>query len=146
MTIQTKPKEEEMATIAGTWAAVEVDWGPSGSVVKASPFTFNADGTWSYQYGGGRWVQVGGLALWNFNNAPGLIYTANVNNDAMSGSMGYATANGAKGCFYALRVPIPAAFASMFAQKQGVGDVVTTPPPVEEVTPAVHEDVAVGVR
>jgi M6 family metalloprotease-like protein len=146
MTIKTKGKEEEMPSIAGTWAVVEVDWGPTGSVVKAGPFTFNADGSWSYQYGGGRWVQVGGMAAWNFTNAAGLIYTANVNNDAMSGVMGYAKANGIKGCFYALRVPVPAPFASMFAQQEGVGDVVTTAPLKEEKPAPVPEDVLVGAK
>jgi M6 family metalloprotease-like protein len=145
MTLKIKAKEEEMASITGTWAVVEVDWGPTGSVVKASPFTFNSDGSWAYQFGGGRWVQVGGMATWNFTNAAGLIYTATVNNDAMSGIMGYATANGAKGCFYALRVPVPAPFASMFAQEKGVGDVVTTPQARETETP-VEEDVLAGVK
>ena len=135
-----------MASIVGTWAVVEVDWGPAGHVVKAGPFTFNADGSWAYQYGGGRWVQVGGIVVWNFTNAAGLMYTASVNNDAMTGMMGYATANGLKGCFYALRVPVPAPFASMFAQQEGIGDVVTMPPSREVEAAPVHEDIAVGVK
>jgi M6 family metalloprotease-like protein len=95
--------------IVGTWNVIAVDWGCQGSVVKAAPFTFNSDGTWTYTFGGGNWIQVGGMAAWNFTNAPGLIYTANVSIDAMVGIMGYATGGSSStGCFYALRNPSPA--------------------------------------
>src|SRR5215207_198826 len=128
MTISTQGGVDAMASVVGTWPIVAVDWGCTGSVLKASAFTFNADGTWSYAFGGGRWVQVGATAFWNFNNAPGLVYTATVHADAMSGIMGYASAppNPGSGCFYALRAPSPA------------------PAPAEPATAPAPADPAVG--
>lgn len=102
-------------SIVGTWNVVIVDWGCGGNPLHASPFTFNSDGTWSYQFGGGRWVQVEGMATWNFNNAAGLIYTANVTQESLAGIQGYASAppNPGNGCFYALRQAAPAAAPSL---------------------------------
>lgn len=107
MTVRTKGAED-MTSIIGTWNIVAVDWGCTGNVGAAAPFTFHADGTWTYQFGGGRWFQVGDMATWNFTNAAGLIYAANTNANAMTGVMGYATGNGSTGCFYLLRSPSPA--------------------------------------
>jgi hypothetical protein len=109
-TMSFKAKGSGMAAgIVGTWNVIAVDRGCQGSVAKAPPFTFNSDGTWTYAFGGGNWIQVGGMAAWNFSNAPGLIYTANVSIDAMAGIMGYATGGSSStGCFYALRNPLPA--------------------------------------
>jgi hypothetical protein len=114
MTISTQSEESDMASVVGTWPVVAVDWGAKGAVVKAGAFTFQADGTWSYAFGGGRWVQVDATVFWNFSNAPGLVYTATVHADAMSGIMGYASAppNPGSGCFYALRAPSPAPAAT----------------------------------
>lgn len=103
------------SSIVGTWNVIMVDWGGGGNPVKAAPFTFNANGTWTYQFGGGKWFQLEGMAAWNFDNAAGLIYTANVTIDAMVGIMGYATATPSKGCFYALRNAPPAALATAAA-------------------------------
>jgi hypothetical protein len=102
-------------SIVGTWNVVIVDWGCGGNPLHAYPFTFNADGTWTYQFGGGRWVQVEGMATWNFNNAPGLIYVASVTEEALSGIQGYASAppNPGTGCFYALRQAAPMAAPSL---------------------------------
>jgi M6 family metalloprotease-like protein len=114
MTISTQSEESDMASVVGTWPVVAVDWGAKGAVVKAGAFTFQADGTWSYAFGGGRWVQVDATVFWNFANAAGLVYTATVHADAMSGIMGYASAppNPGSGCFYALRAPSPAPAAT----------------------------------
>jgi hypothetical protein len=97
-------------SIVGTWNVVIVDWGCGGSPLRASPFTFNQDGTWAYQFGGGRWFQVEGMAAWTFDNAPGLVYSANVTLNALVGVQGYASAppNPGTGCFYALRQASPA--------------------------------------
>lgn len=114
MTFTTAKGDENMSNIVGTWNIVGVDWGCTGSVSKAGPFTFNADGSWTYPYGGGRWTQVGDMAIWNFDRAAGLIYTAAVNASAMNGIMGYV-GTGSKGCFYALRQPLPAASPEMTA-------------------------------
>lgn len=93
-------------SIAGTWNGF-VAWGDSGPPVSdaSTVWTFNANGTWTYEFGGGRWIQVEGLVTWNFNNAPGLIYTANVTRNAIDGIMGYAAAgpNPGTGSFYAVR-------------------------------------------
>jgi hypothetical protein len=75
-------------------------------------WTFNADGTWTYEFGGGRWIQVEGLVAWNFSAdkeeplaQASLIYTANVTRNALDGIMGYPVAGSSPGtgCFYAVR-------------------------------------------
>ena len=87
MTITTKGGSS-MASIVGTWNIVGVSWG-GGPVLKAGPFTFNANGTWTYAFGGGRWAQIGDMVFWNFTNAAGLVYTANTQAASMTGIMGY---------------------------------------------------------
>jgi M6 family metalloprotease-like protein len=122
ITVQTRGGAADMSSVVGTWAVIAVDWGCTGTVAKATPFTFNADGTWSYGFGGGRWLQVGGIVEWNFNNAAGLTYSANIGPNAMSGIMGYLTTGGLKGCFYALRSPSPSspgALASLLSSLLG---------------------------
>jgi hypothetical protein len=47
-------------------------------LITANPLTFNADGSWTYVNGGGRWIQVEGMYFFNFTNAAGLVYAANV--------------------------------------------------------------------
>lgn len=91
-------------SLIGTWGGM-VDWGPSNKYVSAGPWTFKNDGTWSYASGGGRWIQVDDIAIWTFNNAPGLVYTCTVAADGLKGVMGYTSAppNPGKGRFYALR-------------------------------------------
>lgn len=99
--------------IVGTWTGY-VAWGCSGPPVSDSStvWTFNADGTWTYEFGGGRWIQVEGLVAWNFSAdvgepqaAASLIYTANVTRNALDGIMGYPVAGSSPGtgCFYAVR-------------------------------------------
>lgn len=129
MTLTTDGGGSAMASVVGTWPVVAVDWGCSGSVLKASAFTFKSDGTWTYAFGGGRWIQVGGSVFWNFTNAPGLVYTASVNVDAMSGVMGYASAppNPGSGCFYALRAPSPAPPAPGVTEAAAVADPAVSP-------------------
>jgi hypothetical protein len=101
-------------SIVGQWTAF-VAWGDAGPPVNAGIFTFESDGSWSYQFGGGRWIQVEGLAFWNFTNAAGLVYTANVTRNAVDGIMGYAVAdsNPGSGSFYAVRETGPAAAAAV---------------------------------
>jgi len=101
-------------SIVGTWTGY-VAWGCSGPPVSSSAtvWTFNADGSWTYEFGGGRWIQVEGLVAWNFkadtNEPPivaeDLVYTANVTRNALDGIMGYpvAGASPGTGCFYAVR-------------------------------------------
>lgn len=120
-------------SIVGTWQA-SVDWGDSGSPVTTSSlvFTFKSDGSWTYAFGGGRWIQVEGLVAWNFTNAAGLIYTANVTRNALDGIMGYATAGSSPGtgAFYAVRQQ-PAAAAAAAEEKAAVPgdhDLATGPP------------------
>jgi immune inhibitor A len=91
----------DMSSIVGTWN-VMVDWGNDGAPVPAGPFTFNANGTWSYPFGGGRWIQVDGVAAWTFTNAAGLVYTGTITHNAVLGIMGYTSAppNPGTGSFY----------------------------------------------
>jgi hypothetical protein len=96
-------------SIVGTWNGF-VAWGDSGQPIgnSSTVWTFNADGSWTYEFGGGRWIQVEGLVTWNFtdNDEPaGLIYSANVTRNALDGIMGYANgkATPGTGSFYALR-------------------------------------------
>ena len=93
-------------SIVGTWNGF-VAWGDSGPPVSnaSTVWKFNADGSWNYEFGGGRWIQVEGLVTWNFKNAAGLIYTANVTRNGLDGIMGYAVAGSSPGTgsFYAVR-------------------------------------------
>lgn len=116
-----------MATsIIGTWN-VFVDWGCDGNPLQASPFTFNSDGSWTYQFGGGRWIQVEGMVAWNFSQAEGLVYTANVTRNALVGAMGYmlddVPPTSITGCFYMLRQSggAPAALQPSRAAAEEVG-------------------------
>lgn len=93
-------------SIVGVWNGF-VAWGDSGAPISnaSTVWTFRADGTWSYEFGGGRWIQVEGLVAWNFTNAEGLIYTANVTRNALDGIMGYAKGGSTPGTgsFFAIR-------------------------------------------
>jgi hypothetical protein len=53
------------SSIVGTWNTF-VDWGDTGSPIIANPLTFNSDGSWTYRFGGGQWVQVEGMYFFNF--------------------------------------------------------------------------------
>lgn len=115
-------------SIVGTWTGY-VAWGCSGPPVSSSAtvWTFNADGSWSYEFGGGRWIQVEGLVAWNFkadtNEPPivaeDLVYTANVTRNALDGIMGYPVAGSSPGtgCFYAVRHEKGAAAAAVAPSK-----------------------------
>ena len=109
-------------SIVGTWNTF-VDWGDTGSAIIANPFTFNADGTWSYAFGGGQWVQVEGMCFFNFNNAPGLIYTANVTADTVSGIMGYPGSSTGAWWGTHLGAPHAAAAESLAERDVAVGPV-----------------------
>ena len=101
-------------SVVGTWNGF-VAWGCSGPPVSNSStvWTFKPDGTWTYAFGGGRWIQVEGLVAWNFSAEKdeeplaqaSLIYTANVTRNALDGIMGYpvGVASPGTGCFYAVR-------------------------------------------
>ncbi|MGY1636887.1 M6 family metalloprotease domain-containing protein [Geodermatophilus sp. SYSU D00742] len=132
--VRTKGAAGDGTSIVGSWAVVGVDWGCTGTVATAGPFTFHADGTWSYAFGGGRWAQVGDTVVWDFTNAPHLVYSAGASASAMSGVMCHLTAGGGTGCFYALRTPAPtsidaiaAALSALLRNVQAAdgGDVVT---------------------
>ncbi|MGD8401881.1 MAG: hypothetical protein PVH64_13295 [Bacillota bacterium] len=115
----------EANSIVGTWTGY-VDWGCDGSTVSTGPWIFNADGSWTYSNGGGQWIQVGDMVAWNFNNAAGLIYTANLGRNSMQGIMGYASeTRNRTGCFYAL------------PQKKGKS--------LSEAAPLTTEDASIGL-
>jgi hypothetical protein len=109
-------------SIVGTWSGF-VSWGDAGPPVSnaSTLWTFKADGSWSYEFGGGRWIQVEGLVAWNFtdNDEPaGLIYTGNVTRNAIDGIMGYANAGSTPGTgsFYAVREQAAGAAAAVVAR------------------------------
>ncbi|MCD4484782.1 hypothetical protein LQR31_09885 [Chromobacterium vaccinii] len=106
-------------SIVGTWTGY-VDWGNTGSPVHNSStvWTFNADGSWTYPFGGGRWIQNEGMVFWNFNSAPGLVYAANVTRNALDGIQGYATASPSSGQFYAVRGTVAAIAAAAKQAKE----------------------------
>jgi hypothetical protein len=103
-------------SIAGKWNGF-VAWGDAGPPVSnaSTVWTFNANGSWTYEFGGGRWIQVEGLVFWNFSNAPNLVYSGNVTRNAIDGIMGYATAGSSpgSGSFYAVREATRAAAAKV---------------------------------
>ena len=106
-------------SIVGTWNGF-VAWGDSGPPVSnaTTVWTFNADGSGTYEFGGGRWFQVEGLVVWNFTDGKepaGLVYTANVTRNAIDGIMGYANAGTTPGTgsFYAVRQQAGAAPAAV---------------------------------
>jgi hypothetical protein len=115
-------------SIVGTWTGY-VAWGCSGPPVSNSStvWTFKADGTWTYEFGGGRWIQVEGLVAWNFKAdteeppivAGSLVYTANVTRNALDGIMGYPVAGTSPGtgCFYAVRQEAGAPAAALVPSK-----------------------------
>lgn len=120
MAFSTAGEGAEADSIVGTWHSVCVDWGCGGNTFEVGPFTFCANGSWSYQYGGGKWFQVGSMVAWNFDNAPELIYTANVTVNAMNGIIGYPVAGFAfKGCFYAVRHPLSVADKAAVSKPDG---------------------------
>ncbi len=134
-------------SIVGTWN-IFVDWGCDGNPVQASPFTFNSDGTWTYQFGGGRWIQVEGMAFWNFENAQGLIYTANVTRNGMAGIQGYASPppNPGKGCFCATRQEGSGTIAAT-TMSEGFDIAVASQPATVTTTEAAGGfDIAVGTQ
>lgn len=101
------------SSIVGTWNTF-VDWGCAGHPITANPLTFNADGSWTYAFGGGRWIQVEGMYFFNFSNAAGLVYTANVTKNAVVGIMGYAVSGSSPGagCWWGTRPGAPQALAA----------------------------------
>lgn len=145
MTVRTRIEVPATATgIVGIWAAVEVDWGCTGSAVTAPPFTFHPDGTWSYAHGGGRWLQVGETVVWDFANAPGLVFTGRAHASGMSGTMGYLTGNGPSGCFSAARKPSAAPPESLVAALLELLSQERTSEAVATVRDEGAADVAVG--
>jgi len=109
------------SSIVGTWYGY-VAWGCSGAPVQnaSTIWTFKADGSWSYEFGGGRWIQVEGLVAWNFKNAANRVYTANVTLNALDGIMGYPVSGSrpGTGCFYAVRQKPAGAAAEHAAAKE----------------------------
>jgi hypothetical protein len=115
-----KRKEIYMASIVGKWK-LTTDFGCDGSIAGTFDQTFNADGTWSNSLGSkGRWFQVEGLATWDFDNAAKLVYAANVAGSWVSGSLGYTTAGGLKGCFGGHKEGVPGLAAQALTKKDGV--------------------------
>lgn len=115
------------SSIVGTWNTF-VDWGCDGNPIVANPLTFNADGSWTYRFGGGRWVQVEGMWFFDFTNAPGLVYTANVTLNAVVGIMGYPSGSIGAGCWWGTRPNAPHALAeTLEALEKSEADILVGP-------------------
>ena len=93
-------------SIVGDWQ-LTTDWGCDGSNPPGGfLITFNTDGTLVAGNSSGNWIQAGCMASWGFNGSPDLIYTANINADALVGIMCYASSvRNDSGCFYATWPP-----------------------------------------
>jgi hypothetical protein len=117
------------SSIVGIWNTF-VDWGSTGNPVFANPFTIDANGTWTYPFGGGRWIQMEGMAFFNFDNAAGLVYTANVTLDTLCGVMGYALSppNPGSGVWWGTRPGAPQLAAErVAAMEESVHDYLLAP-------------------
>jgi hypothetical protein len=96
-------------------------------LITTNPLTFNADISWTYVNGGGRWIQMEGAYFFNFTNAAGLVYAANVTTDAVSGILGYAVAgaNPRSGVWWGTRPGAP--HAALAAAAVPEHDILTSP-------------------
>ena len=81
----------------------------------------------TYVNGGGRWIQVEGMYFFNFTNAAGLVYAANVTTDTVSGILGYAVAgsNPGSGVWWGTRPGAP--HAALAAAAMPEHDILTSP-------------------
>src|SRR5262249_36119461 len=66
----------------------------------------------------GRWYQIEGLVVWDFNNAAKLVYAANLAGSWMSGALGFTTSGGLRGCFGAHRAGVPGLADKALAEKR----------------------------
>jgi hypothetical protein len=118
-------------SIVGVWN-MSIDWGCDGSAAAGGEVTFNGNGTWSQFLFKGRWVQVGGMCFFNFDDFPGLVYTANVTRLALTGIMGYAVAPDStrkgSGCWSATRESTGVSVAPPATAPKVQNDVLTGPP------------------
>jgi hypothetical protein len=94
----------EPGGVVGAWD-LTVDWGNNGRPTSAATLVFNADRTWTYPGGGGRWVQAGDTVMWTVDHVDGLIYTGTFMRGYATGAMGYATPlpNPGGGSFHLVR-------------------------------------------
>ena len=84
--------------VTGKWT-LHYDWNCDGSYSQVD-MTLNANGTFSLPPYTGKWVQVEGMILWQFDNSK-TSYGGNVAGNAMTGLM--STFAGLKGCWYAIK-------------------------------------------
>jgi hypothetical protein len=106
-----------MADVVGNWVFTS-DWGCNGSITGSWNQTFNANGTWTSSLGhSGRWFQVEDLVAFTVNNVADLVYACHVIGSWITGTQGYETSGGAKGCHGAHRAGVPAALATAAAKK-----------------------------
>ncbi|HJR06307.1 MAG TPA: hypothetical protein VJ842_03530 [Pyrinomonadaceae bacterium] len=115
-------------SIVGEWL-LTTDWSYDGSNPPSSfGITFNADGSLVAGIStSGYWLQVGGMACWSFKGSPDLIYTANVNADALVGIMGYTSWDSNRtGCFFAARPPSGATSSAVSGATQAQGEDTTS--------------------
>lgn len=126
--LMTSPAKAATIDIVGSWD-LYVNWScntPGTTATYASVLTFNADTTWTYSFGGGRWYQSAGMLIFKFTNYPELVYSGNNTQNAMVGIQGYIS-GGSQGCWYMIKKPATAApQASSAAPDNGVDLLVGT--------------------
>ena len=107
-----------MSSVVGTWIVTTDLDGCVGNIAGSFDLTFHADGTWTDEFGfTGRWYQVEGLVVWDFDDAATLTYAANLAGSWMSGALGY-TSGELKGCFGAHKQGVPGLAAAAIAAKR----------------------------
>jgi hypothetical protein len=99
--------------VTGNWTLF-YDWDCDGSYGKTT-MTVNANGTLTIGEGSsGRWVQVAGMFMFNFNNDASVTYAGNLASKSIVG-ISTTTLNGlgrSNGCFYMLQAGVPTTFAA----------------------------------
>jgi hypothetical protein len=102
--------------IPGSWTLF-YSWG-CGTSYGSTAWTFNANGTWSGGGYTGKWVQIEGMLLFNFD-AGATTYGANVAGNIVAGTM--TTFAGLTGCWYAKKSGVtPLTAAKQVADVAGV--------------------------
>ena len=94
--------------LSGSWN-LHFSWGCSGGY-STSQITFNTNGTFASAPYTGKWVQVGGMVAWRFDQSPNTVYAGNLMGGAITGLMSVFT--GSNGCFYAISESGTAALAA----------------------------------
>jgi hypothetical protein len=104
--------------VSGKWT-LHFDWNCDGSYSQVD-MTFNSNGTFSLAPYTGKWVQVEGMILWQFDNS-NTSYGGNNAGSAIKGLM--STFGGLNGCWYGIKA---GATTLLMAERKPMFDVAGT--------------------